>query len=488
MKQRIVVWGLTLMLCAQLCACGTTGTTPTSDGSGTSSGSGSSGSATGGTDTTSGGSGFEFSGSLATLNINSNVGVGKSTTTTQTITNVIAVSPASSNVSCKTAAVDSTGAFQLSLDANKPWLFYFVDSHQTGSAMFVAHLASETLDTILPTSDTGSLDVGTVTVENGAAGGSISNSALLSGLGLTDAVATTLGAIDDIAQRYSNPDVDGNGTMDCSETGKNFGLDFHVRYDLTQNGNHLTIADLIDQDLSETATVATYTGTGVYVSYPSTFSSESTGTTTFVDSAVTTMEGGAIPANTATAAVTNNDYSSTHSFGPNITSTSELPSGTIRFAFGSNTLEFTHLITPSLANLTAPTGHIFPFLKLAKTDATCTSACTLANLSYRWMKKTTSGWELASLEEVTALVVRDGGNISIRVNNDSSRQVQITIPKSAVSGTITWAAANASLSGVTAAEFTAITTTQLCHMGISYDDQLGMRYFEGVNDASGTCL
>lgn len=474
--KRVGLWVSGVCMAGAISACGAASTTSSDSGS-----------ATGGTDTTSGGSGFEINGTLASANPSVSRAMHKSASSSASITDVVAVSPSLGNSACKTAAVDADGAFSLSLDGNKPWLFYFIDHTQTGQNMYVAHLSSDDLDTVTPLSETGSLDVGDVSVDGSSASASITHSAWLSGLGLDATTADTLGAIDDVAERYSNPDVDGNGIVDCVEEHKQFNLDFHVRFNMVQNGTQVSIADIIDHDLDTSSTTAVYTGTGIYVSYPDAFSSVNTGTARFVNSAVTTMEEGALAINTATTSVTNNDYGDMHSFGPNIVSTSELPNGEAVFTVGDHTLDFINILTPTLAQLNAPTGRIFPFIKLTKTDATCVSNCTLASVDYRWMQKTADGWELASLEAVTALVVRDGATISIRLDNDADKGIQISLPKTSVSGSILWDADHVSLQGVTAAQLTAATTTEICHFGLSYDDQLGMRYFAGISDAPGTC-
>ncbi|MBI2346589.1 MAG: hypothetical protein HYV03_06880 [Deltaproteobacteria bacterium] len=378
--------------------------------------------------------------------------------------------------------------FSMRVTPGRLWYLYFLDRAKKGKQMFLGRLSSSKLDAIVPQKSSATGDFGTVTIDSatGTASSSKEHSEIISSLGIDSGTADTVGAIDDAVRRYSNPDIDEDGTIDCKES-KKYMLDFHVRFDMKVSGTRATISDIIDNFLSESATTATYTNTGVYVAYPTSFSSATTGSVTFKDSAVTTDEGGAIPANTATSAVTTNNFSGYYGFGPNISAGSELPSGDIVFSFGGKTLTFADVKTPALSELTAPTGRIFPFIKFTKSDAACTNLCTIAGVGYQWMKKTASGWTAASATEIEVLVASAGGNISLRIDNDSSKSVQITIPKTSVSGTITWTAANATLSGLTSAEFTAITTDRLCHLGLSYDDQIGMRHFEGIDNASGTC-
>lgn len=478
MRSRLLVL---LVLIGMGVACGSSSSSSSTD-SGSSGGSGSD------DGTTDSSSGFAVSGTLSTLAIGS-ASVGKAATS-GTATTVIAVTPETGNIACKTATIGSSGSFEVKIPAKKPSLLFFLDKQKKGKKMFLGRLFSSKLDAFTPTSATGSLKLGTVTIDasNGTASSETSYSDIVSGLGMTSAVADLLGDLDDLVRRYSNPDADEDGEIDCSAS-KNYMLDFHIRFDMVISGTRATVTNIIDSFLDESTTTASYTGTGIYVAYPTSFSSLDTGSATFVDSAVTTSEGGAIPKNTATSAVATNNFSSYYGFGPNTTSSSELPSGDIIFTIGSKTLTFADVKTPALSEVTAPTGRIFPFIKFTKNDASCAANCTIANVGYKWMKKTSSGWTAASTDELDLLVVSSGGNLSFRLNTDanSSQIVQIAIPKSSASGTIEWKAANVTLSGVTEAEFTNLITTNICHIGLSYDDQLGMRYFEGIANAGGTC-
>lgn len=460
--------------------CGSSSSTGSSSGTG-------SGAGTGGTGSSA--TAYTVSGTLNSLTVSSAL----SKSTSGTVTNVMAVSPSVGAVSCKQATVGSNGAFSIDLTGLKPWLLFFFDSSRRGSSMFLGRFASSTWDALTPGSETGSADLGTVSIDaaSGTASSTKSFGEITSAFGMDSAMAAFMGGLDDVLRRYSNPDMDGDGSVDCNTTDNTakFILDFHVRFDMKLSGANATIADVIDTYLGDSA-VATYTGTGIYLAYPTSFSTATTGSVTFQDSAVTTSEGGAIPANTATTAVTDNSFSGAYGYGPNTTSTSELPSGTIVFAFGGKTVTFTDVRTPTLAEITAPTGRIFPFIKFVKNSSGCASNCTLASVDYKWMKKTETGWTAASSSEVSVAVASAGGNISLRVGSDTntSKVLQITIPKTAASGSIPWTSSSAAhLSGITAAEFDALTTSQLCHLGLSYDDQLGMRYFEGIANAAGTC-
>lgn len=484
-----------------LISCSGYGTDTSSTTAGGGSGTGGSGSSEGGSTGSTGssgsggtsGSGFTVSGQLSSVSVSSLdlEGVLKDSAT-GTVTDVVAVSPEPGNANCKIASVDSSGSFQLPLTSGRPWMMSFMDRNRLGS-MFLGMFrfsGFSNFGTLWPNRLGGSLDLGRVSVSgaDGTVSSSVSDSSILSSLNLDSETSDAMRSLGNMAERYRNPDMDGNGKPDCSESGKKFMLDFHVRFAMKQNGVRATVSDIIDNFLSETSTVPAYTGTGIYAAYPSTYSSATSGSVTFADSDVTTSEGGLIKAGTPTSAVTANNFSNYYGFGPNATADSELPSGKIIFSFGDKALTFTGVQTPTLAQITAPTGRIFPFVKISKSDPACTSNCTIGSLSYKWMKKTANGWTPASLTELGLVISDNGGYVSLRLKNDGNKVIGFTLPLSSPSGTIAWDSSKANLSGVTAAELGSMTTAQICHFGLSCDDRLGMRYFEGIDDASGTCL
>ena len=243
--------------------------------------------------------------------------------------------------------------------------------------------------------------------------------------------------------------------------------------------------DMIDSYFDDSSTTVDYQNTGIYVAYLNSFSSEDTGSVTFVDSTVTTEEGGAIPANTATSDITTNNFSDYKGFGVNIANSSELPEGQIVFTFGDKALTFSDVATPSLSDLNTSSERIFPFVKFNKSDSSCTSSCTLSGISYKWMKKTDAGWTAATLEELD-LIVSDG-RIGFRVNGDENKVISFTFSKLILEETLTWNTSNANLEGATESEFNNLTTDQICHIGLSYDDQLGMRIFENIDNSNTDC-
>lgn len=441
--------------------------------------------------------GFLVTGTVANLNVTSNLAAIKFQNT-GTVSHVLAVSPETGDSKCKVIPIEDDGSFSTSLSTDRVWSFSFFDASKSGAEMNLGNFNCGTLNSVAPTDEATAMDMGTVTIDSGTgeATPDADCATLAEDMGLDSELADTLGGFDDVASRYSNPDIDGDGEADCEdadaesegdETASDFFLDFHVRFNMLAGGSLADISDITGSFLSESTTTSVYTGTGVYVAYLNTYSSAESGSFTFADSAVTTSEGGSIAANTASSAITENAFGSYNGFGPNITSASELPNGDIIFAFGDKVLTFSDVATPMLATLTAPTGRIFPFVRYNLDDATCTSSCTLSGVSYKWLKKTAAGWTAASADELALLVADDTGDVTFRLNNNSSKTVGFVIPETSIEGTIDWTASEAHMEGVTESEFNTITVNQICGLGLSFDDKLGMRYFQNIANATGTC-
>ena len=460
-----------------ICSCGKNSSTSTSSDSGDDDSGGSSDTSTG----------FTVSGTLNSLNVSLNKSL-----VSGTITDVMAVSPETGGPSCKKASVASGGAFSIKIDGKKPWFLYFLDSAKQGLEMFMGRLrASSTLDTFTPANTTGSTDLGTVTVdaENEVAESSKTEGQITSDLGLDSTTVDTIKGVDDIARRYGNPDIDNDGAVDCNSetsTTASYFLDFHIRFDMKTSGNNATVTDILDGYLTDSV-VPTYNSTGVYVAYPTSYSSVSTGSVTFVDSAVTTDEVGALPANTAASTVTSTNFGNYYSWGVNLATTSETVTGDVKYTFDGKTLTFPDVQMPTLAQLQAPTGRILPFIKFDKTDPSCTSNCTISSFEYKWMKKTATGWTDATLSEVSLLIASGGIGFRYALEDNSTKYINLSFSTEAISASVAWLPANFSLDGVSSTEFQNLYTSQICHIGLSHSDKLGMKYFQNIYNADGTC-
>lgn len=458
-------------------ACGSSSSSSTGS-SGSGSGSGGSG----------GSSGLNITGTVAAANLA--ISPAKAASSSSAVTDVLAVSPEASDASCVTVEVGTDGTFTLPISSGRLWALFFFNRFQTGSSMFSGWFRTPSFDALAPNVSTGDIGLGTVTVDTGTqtASSSRDDGDILTDLDLDTSTAETLNDIDDMTGRYANPDKDSDGEIDCNQTNSNFMLDFHIRYYLPVSGTNATVTDIIDNYLSTDTTTTSYSSTGVYISYLNTYSSATSGTVTFNDSNVTVENGTTYTAGTAISDdAADNSFGNYNSFGVNMKNTSELPSGGIVFTFGGKTVTFSNVQTPSLAAINAPSGRLFIFIKFNKADSACTSSCTLSGLSYKWMKKTAAGWTTPTLAEISTIVASGTPNLGFRVNNDSARQIGVSIPTDALSGTIPWSTSNYTLTGTTTSEFENLVTTQICHIGLAYDDKIGMRYFHNIDNAPGTC-
>lgn len=396
------------------------------------------------------------------------------------ITHVMAVNPTSANPKRVLAPVADNGAFSLSLSSGVPWVLVFVDSSKTGSAMIQGIFRASDLDT-LATSEAGTeTDLQTIGFSGLEAESSVDYDDLIAGLGLDAATAETLGAIDDVCLRYVNPDIDGDGEIDLEQEDHGFVLDFHVRFNFEESGNPIEVGDL--DAFPDFANVTTgYANTGVYVAYPEAFSSATTGTVVF-DTAVQLEGGGSFAAGATISSVTANAFGDYNGYGPNLSSSSELPQDDAVFAFGGKTLTFTNIATPTLAEIDASVGRLFPFVRLVPADAGCGLGlnCVVGSAEYKWMKRTASGWTPATEAELALIVSEDGGYLSMRYGNDSGPSFGLPIPRDAASGSLDWSYADLSEAGLNASQFANLTYAQIYHVGLSYDDQLGMRYFLNI--------
>ncbi|HEX5661246.1 MAG TPA: hypothetical protein VFX59_28845 [Polyangiales bacterium] len=408
-------------------------------------------------------------------------------TVEHTVTHVMAVNPASANPVRYLQPVAADGTFAIGVDLNLPWVIVLVDSRAVGREMVVGIFRSSAfgLDSIAATR-AGSLELGDVTVDSaGTASASVTSGNLLGALGLSEAAATLLGELDDISLRYVNPDIDGNGQIDLLE-GVSYALDFHLRFNMRDATSDIGLDDLLNQFADPTTTRATYTsGSAIAIWERNKFGAltadnyrirfpTASGTYTAPPS------GGSYSANVwidDNAAF----YTSagTDTLGISFDATQPFPVGEYDFEVKTTQLSFTSVRTHTLEELNAGDNLIVPFLKLNTSVPGCTGwSCAITGFDYQWMLKLDAGWRPATLAEIALLIPQQGGFISFQLAGNVNKGLGYTIPGSAVQGTIP-VTANIPGSTVTPAELSALTVDQICHLGISYDDTLGMRIFQG---------
>jgi hypothetical protein len=422
--------------------------------------------------------------------------LGGTHTGTSTITHVVAVTPSSQNTQRIVTNVDPTGSFSIDLDPSRLWVLVFVDATKKGSDMIAGVFKAEGLHTVAPMQK-GHADLGKVTLQGGEAHASMPYADLLAALGLDPSSALFLSSIDDMCLRVVNPDVDANGTIDVLED-KDFRLDFHVQFALRSSGQAVTTDDLVGKFLPDDVAID-YGGTGIYVSLKrSLVSAEwksgiwasfdeplvySPVSTSGPPGAPKTCDVGASVPAPDMITMGYGDYAS---FGVYAQRGFDMPQGDYRFGVDANTLTFTDVKTRTDAELQGADNFIMPFVKLVKKDATCTSECNLSGIDYVWRKRTATGWVPATDAEVALVAGDQGGYVSVLLDNQPTKNVGWTVPKTPATGSVAWESANSPDPSVLAALATA-TTRDICHFGLSYDDKLGMRYFGSIQDVAGNC-
>ena len=429
---------------------------------------------------------FKFQGKLASTSVRI---AGESRA--KTVTHVMAVNPTSANPDRRLATVATDGTFSINVVGNRPWVLVFIDSSKTGAAMIVGLLKMSTLDALPARLTDGSTDLGTTSIDGTTAvatpGASLAT--VLAALGVTQSEADVMGAIDDIAARYANPDIDANGVIDVSES-KTFALDFHMRFDMKKSGGAaMTVDDVVAAFPADSMTIS-YSLGSAYGIWPTSFHSGTyvtRGTLVSGNSLTITPPSGAPGSYSALA------YGTSTGFGGDW-STTEMGGSTggmasFAYAFGSRTLTFTNVLTYTLAQLGNNANRIMPFFRFVPTVSGCTAGCQVSSVEYKWMKNSATGWVAAMLVEVGLVVNDDGGFLSIYKGAQAGgRKVEIKIPPTALTGSFTWSTAGLyRVESLTAAELAALTTDQLCHVGLSYDDKLGMRIFGNIGDGDNSC-
>jgi len=395
------------------------------------------------------------------------------------------------------AEVSDDGTFELDLDKQQPWVLNYVDDSKTGADMIVSTFASDTLDTLNAGADSASLDMGEVDVSAVKAAMSTAADDFLASINMSASAAATVGAIDDVSLRYSNPDIDNNGTIDALE-GKSYLIDFHNRFNAkTANGTLLGITDLKNTFYPDDV-VFFYTGTGIFPQIPRSDLNDTAPSTyswKFSVDMPTAGNGGnlcsGLGANATIAAGTSCELTYSNNVGADgdkyftfNLETANLKAGDYTLAVGGKTYQWTNV---AVSDFSAGEGFLALFIRM---DVDTNNKLT--GVSYQWKKKTASGFALATSEEVKLIVKSGdegfGGYISLKYQGDESKgglgvQVSVKAPEGSVVFADSLAADDGAVNvngsvltkdmvkaGVDFADFTT-------NPGVSYDDKLGMRFF-----------
>jgi hypothetical protein len=110
------------------------------------------------------------------------------------------------------------------------------------------------------------------------------------------------------------------------------------------------------------------------------------------------------------------------------------------------------------------------------TDAACRGRCVIAAVEYEWRRQVDGGWRLATAEELALLAAEGGGYLSLRLGSEVDGEgVGVVIPVAQPAGTLD------------APRLRGVWTSDVCHLGLSVDDKLGMRHFAGIQNTPGSC-
>ena len=326
------------------------------------------------------------------------------------VTHVMAVSPLAGDV-VKVVAPTADGAFSIEVESGRPWALVFLNATRRGSDMVHGMLRADTLDTFVPAAG-GDIDLGTVSVDNREATMAGSSEALDQALGVTRRTLATLGGIDDLALRYANPDMDGDGMIDVDQ-GISPRLDVHAEYTVRASGRDATVNDFI----TNTAAITyAHEGTGVYARLPDGFGpvDRDDADVTFDDPYYGFWQGEHTAAVPAGEPVSHLTFGDDRTFGVFCRPDREVPAGNYTFRSGPHTLDFSFVRPP-----TEMTMHqVMPRLHFAPSDPACTENCTLDRIEFAWARKTDAGWIVLTDEEAQVLmpvgaidfIFKDGGN------------------------------------------------------------------------------
>ncbi|MGE5180590.1 MAG: hypothetical protein ACM31C_00945 [Acidobacteriota bacterium] len=384
--------------------------------------------------------------------------------------------------------LDPEGVFDLALAPHHAWAIGFADIRKRGDAMLVGTLRSGTLDTLAPQGE-GEVWLGDIDVAVGVATASVARGDLLAAMGLDEAAAAKIGAVDDLATRLVTPDADGDGRIDALEPGRDFALELYSDMHLMIGERAVAVADL-------TTTAApvygfSYSGTGIEVRMPATFQMSQMATATFAFDApfygaaqgtdITVVPAGmpiGAPA-LLTGKLDGHPIAAVYAQPGH-----DLPAGSYHFEARPTSLTFQNVMAPSDQALAAGNGLVMPFVRLVTTDASCEGDCTIDSIEYRWMERTAGGWQDAS---PALLSLMGSAHVSlVRVAPGGATQaITVELPTSSPTGAIAWS--SASSPALLPYELAGVTTSQLCYVAAVYRDVVGTRLTSSATNPSLPC-
>lgn len=383
------------------------------------------------------------------------------------------------------AEVGENGAFSLDVPTDASYVLTYVNADASGADMLVSTFGSGELDTLATTESSENVTLGNVDVSAEQATTALSEGDLLDAIGLSEAAAATVGAQDDVCLRYTNPDIDGDGQLDALAN-QRFILDFHNRFNVTQNGGAMAMKDIKNAFPPDDAGLE-FTGSGIIpwfedsayaepvTNYSWTFTSDAALNDTCANVAGSTLTAGTECQLSLTGGAQSVQGR------PSIELKAAVP-GTYVLKAGGKTFTWTNV---AVSDFSGGEGFIALFIRADVSDAD-----KLTGISWRWRRKVSGAWVPATPEELRLLVAGGGGFISLKVDgSNSGKGLGVKVPLE-TEGSIAFATATfaapgqdgaVSPEGVTKEEVqTGLAWSRVLeNPGISYDDKLGMRFFFG---------
>jgi hypothetical protein len=407
------------------------------------------------------------------------------------VTHVYAVSTEAASVDRVLAPLDGNGRFVIDLSLGRSYVIGVIDATRVGILMVRGHVEVDGVRAF-PVNREGVFELGAVAQRDALRWSSefgVTNG-LLARLGVSGGIATMLAAQDGLALRFLNPDIDGNGVVDVQEPGKSFLADVSLKLEAHKGGAVVGTVDDI-----RNGTVPNFTAFAVDPTEPSpivvsfgyfTQDTQTASKLRFIDAdgVVTKIEPTGQPD-------LESDNDGDFGAGPwwqsgvfqalelGLAPTSELPRGEIRvtFAPSATLVTFFPMLPQMNADLRQGYDHAFAFVHLTEdpTSGSCASSpCTFTQLGFRWKVATATGIRDATLADLGALVA--SGSTRFRFTLGPTNAVDMSIPSTAVSGTIPWLPENANLGNVSGTSFMAATRQNLCNTRVEHADRFGLRY------------
>jgi len=332
----------------------------------------------------------------------------------------------------KKSAIQADGTFSISLTKGKPWILAFIDTSKTGSAMIQGIFRAQELDSISPDANdsAASTNLGAMTIDDSGAAELPAEQyeTFVGNLGMTLTQAATLGSLDDLMLRYVNPDIDNNGLLDMDEanfpefnlgTGQSYRYGDGTTIEFIRSGSELPPEAVVSPQFINDAFAGidlwvVQSDWSIFSTCPGKWSLE------WIDGDGNDNVTVPNPYMVTDCVYPASPPAEKH-FGVGFPlGVNNIPDGTYIYNFYTNsgdtipqkTLTFTNVKTFSDAS--DFTNLVVPFLTF-NTDVNG----DITSVDYTWMKKTETGFVVATVDDINLIVGRRGANMDWRCADSS---------------------------------------------------------------------